>query len=108
MIKEKPLDLLGPTHQRLIMHCLSEVSTKISYRESLEKNLSQWLRFECNFRQSARLASEAEFPETALTGVLSECSDDVKTKILHSLAKRPIVPSSIIDQIALWLQHENR
>jgi len=26
-IEQTPLDLLGPTHQRLVMHCLSEVSS---------------------------------------------------------------------------------
>ncbi|KAK3175390.1 hypothetical protein K4F52_010306, partial [Lecanicillium sp. MT-2017a] len=44
-IEEEPLDLLGPTHQRLVMHCLSEV-TWLPIRSSLEAILAQWLLFE--------------------------------------------------------------
>lgn len=32
-IEEEPLDLLGPTHQRLVMHCLSDISSPFANRE---------------------------------------------------------------------------
>ncbi|KAH8744508.1 hypothetical protein F5883DRAFT_22891 [Diaporthe sp. PMI_573] len=63
---EEPRDLLGPTHQRLVMHCLSEVSTEMLCRKSLEDTLSQWLLFECIFTNDSHLAREMEFPERAL------------------------------------------
>ncbi|KAH8890026.1 hypothetical protein GQ53DRAFT_794983 [Thozetella sp. PMI_491] len=106
-IERQPRDLLGPTHQRLVMHCLSEVSTEMSNRKSLEWKLSQWLLFECSFRRSARLAREAEFPEQALYDALQVCSDDVKKVILRWLQGRPTIPSSIIELAASWLKHEN-
>jgi hypothetical protein len=44
-IEEGPYDLLGPTHQRLVMHCLSEVERKkttfTELRTKLEKQLER-------------------------------------------------------------------
>ncbi|KAK4107017.1 hypothetical protein N656DRAFT_772883 [Canariomyces notabilis] len=57
-IEEEPRDLLGPTHQRLVMHCLSEVERKESaftkLRAKLENQLEQWLLFECDFTKNSR------------------------------------------------------
>jgi hypothetical protein len=101
-IEDKPRDLLGPTHQRLVMHCLSEASAEMPLRSSLETSLKEWLLFECKFTGQARLASEVEFPERALFDALQEGSD-VKMTILKSLAKRPRVPSHIVNLIFSWL-----
>jgi hypothetical protein len=55
MIEEKRRDLLGPVHQRLVMHCLSEVAPLQEtlefkqLREDREHRLKEWLLFECNF-----------------------------------------------------------
>lgn len=57
-IEEEPLDLLGPTHQRLVMHCLSEVSTKMPLRKDLEEKLLLWLYFECGYMKQSCLARE--------------------------------------------------
>ena len=46
---------LGPTNQRLVMHCLSEV-TELPIRSNLEARLSQWLLFECDLTESSLLA----------------------------------------------------
>ncbi|KAI9771053.1 MAG: hypothetical protein M1839_002950 [Geoglossum umbratile] len=102
-IEEEPLDLLGPTHQRLVMHCLSEVSTKMPLRKKLEEKLLQWMLFEYKFTKDSHLASEVEFPELILDTALREGSDDVKVTILKSLAGRPRIPSSIIKLAASWL-----
>ena len=40
IIEEEPLDLFGPAHQRLIMHCLGEISTEAPLRKKLEMILS--------------------------------------------------------------------
>ncbi|RYP46465.1 hypothetical protein DL768_007335 [Monosporascus sp. mg162] len=45
-IEDEPRDLLGPTHQRLVMHCLCEVSTDMRLRKKLEQILTHWLFFE--------------------------------------------------------------
>lgn len=54
-IEEEPRDLLGPTHQWLIMHCLNEVVPRqgsqsfSQFQSELEGQLSLWLLFECKF-----------------------------------------------------------
>jgi hypothetical protein len=56
--REEPRNLLGPTHQRLVMHCLSEVERKgppfTELRSNLENQLKQWLLFECDFTKEFR------------------------------------------------------
>ncbi|KAJ4157867.1 hypothetical protein NW754_009517 [Fusarium falciforme] len=104
VIEQEPLDLLGPTHQRLVMHCLSEVPIRkdreerlskwLRIRKDLEERLSKWLLFECEFSQSADLASEVEFPQQALSNALLESTGDVRITILQSLAKRVTIPPS--------------
>ncbi|KAH7113146.1 hypothetical protein B0J13DRAFT_574779 [Dactylonectria estremocensis] len=107
MIEDEPLDLLGPTHQRLVMHCLSEVSDELPIRTNLEQRLSKWLLFECEFSQSAHLASEVEFPEQALNTALLEETADIRRTILQSLAKRATIPPNTIGRAASWLEDEN-
>ena len=102
MIEDKPRDLLGPTHQRLVMHCLSEASTEMPLRGSLEETLKEWLLFECRFTHHARLASEVEFPERALLDALRE--EPVQRAILRGLANRPTLPSSIVNLLVSWLE----
>ncbi|OAA35576.1 Armadillo-like helical [Cordyceps fumosorosea ARSEF 2679] len=99
-IEEEPLDLLGPTHQRLVMHCLSEISSDLPARKALEERLAQWLLFECKFNKSASLASEVEFPEVALKTALLDESSDVRKTILQSLASRASIPQSIAKVVA--------
>lgn len=103
-IEEEPLDLLGPTHQRLVMHCLSEVSGELSIRAKLEQRLSRWLLFEYEFVQTSWTYSgtEIEFPEQALDTAFREGSDDIKNKILQSITQRATVPASIIDWATSW------
>ncbi|EXK77341.1 hypothetical protein FOQG_17945 [Fusarium oxysporum f. sp. raphani 54005] len=109
-IEKEPRDLLGPTHQRLLMHCLSEVVPSkempafTPLRTKLEDQLSQWLLFECNFTGTSRLAGEMELPEQVLDNVLQQASEDVDIKILESLSTRPEIPLSIIGLATDWLR----
>ncbi|KAL6836761.1 armadillo-type protein [Trichoderma sp. SZMC 28015] len=108
-IEGEPLDLLGPTHQRLVMHCLSEVSNSLPIRTNLEKQLSKWLLFECEFTKSDRiyLGREIEFPEQALDAAFREGSDVVKNKILQSLSQRTTVPANIVEWADSWPGYKN-
>ncbi|KLO87712.1 uncharacterized protein LW93_10048 [Fusarium fujikuroi] len=85
-IEKEPLDLLGPSHQRLIMHCLSEIphseTEPPSYRARLEKTLSDWLLFECDLTERASLAIEAEFPDSSLQIALQQGQTKAKSIIL--------------------------
>ena len=109
MIEEEPRDLLGPTHERLVMHYLSEVvpskevSTFTLLRTKLEDQLSQWLLFECEFKKESRLAGEIELPQQALDNVLQQASEDVKVIVIESLKKRPVIPSNVTDLASPWL-----
>lgn len=93
-IEEEPLDLLGPSHQRLVMHCLSEISRSEtepqSYRVHLEKTLSNWLLFECDIKASTSLAIETEFPDSSLRIALQQGKKKAKCIILRSIRKRAL------------------
>ncbi|PWI64077.1 hypothetical protein PCL_00009 [Purpureocillium lilacinum] len=109
-IEQDPLDILGPTHQRLVMHCLSEVSTenkavrlRLEDELKLEERLRLWLLFECTFHHKSHLAREVEFPEQALRNALREGSDDVRTIIIESLQGRGVIPASINELVLSWL-----
>jgi HEAT repeat protein len=81
-IDTAPLDLLGPTHQRLSMHCLSEISPSInsaaviSLKERLERRLSEWLKFQVRTQHGAHggdtLAGDVEFPVQALINIAQQ------------------------------------
>ncbi|KAI0855015.1 ARM repeat-containing protein [Xylaria cubensis] len=102
-IEEIPLDLIGPAHQRLVMHCLSETdpSAYLEARPNLESRLSQWLLFECDLTLESNLSqwllyeydltgrslltSESEFPHTALHNALEESNRSQRLSIVRSL-----------------------
>lgn len=94
-IEKEPLDILGPSHQRLIMHCLSEIprsgTEPPSYRARLEKTLSDWLLFECDLRACTSLAIEDEFPDSSLQiSLQQQRQTKAKSVILRSIWKRAL------------------
>ncbi|ERF73784.1 hypothetical protein EPUS_09250 [Endocarpon pusillum Z07020] len=107
-IEEEPRDVLGPTHQRLVMHCLSEVERKkttfMELRTKLEKQLEQWLLFECDSTQDCWLAREMECPEQVLVNALKQASEDARPILLGCLDSRASVPPSIISVAVSWLE----
>ncbi|KAK4652824.1 hypothetical protein QC762_0077170 [Podospora pseudocomata] len=107
MIEKEPRDLLGPTHQRLVMHCLSEVERKESnftgLRARLENQLEQWLLFESNFTENSELVREMECPGQVLSNVLTQASEGERTVLLNSLSRRTAVPFNVIKVVSPWL-----
>ncbi|RDA93011.1 hypothetical protein CP533_0714 [Ophiocordyceps camponoti-saundersi (nom. inval.)] len=111
-VQQLPLDILGFTHQRLVMHCLSEVSAeKTIFRQhlenklGLEKRLKQWHLFECvsGTQDGPFLSDEMEF-STVLRDFLRETSDyDAQVWSLRKLRKWPAVPRPVYEEILLWL-----
>ncbi|KAF9766524.1 hypothetical protein IL306_001052, partial [Fusarium sp. DS 682] len=70
-IEKEPVDLLGPTHQRLVMHCLSEAtSLPGDIRTSREERLAEWVLFESDYTGSSGLARESELPGPVLCAAL--------------------------------------
>jgi GTPase SAR1 family protein len=108
-VEETPRDLLGPTHQYLVMHCLSEVERKdtafAEFRTELEETLKKWLLFECHFTRECYLASKMECPEQVLANALNQASEDAKKILLGSLNRRAAIPSRILDLVVSWLEN---
>ncbi|KAH6889415.1 armadillo-type protein [Thelonectria olida] len=105
LIQEEPRDLLGPTHQRLIIHCLSEVesTSNVQPRRCLELGLSEWLSFESHFTGNASLAAEVEFPENIILATLREGASGVRSAILESMLARPGLTEAISQAVATQL-----
>jgi len=108
-VENEPRDLLGPTHQRLVMHCLHEVPSDTSagfahLRTALEDLMTQWLLFEYRLHQRTSLASEMELPERVLEAASREGS--VKTKVAIMSALRKVSPKTT--ELALrWLNDDD-
>ncbi|KAK4062959.1 hypothetical protein Trihar35433_8754 [Trichoderma harzianum] len=109
-MEDQPRDLLGPVHQRLVMHCLSEVGPSdgmesfAHLRRRLEEHLSQWLEFECEFRSTSLLIREIEFPERSLNNVLQRGTVGMRMHVLESLKARPRLPQRTIELMTAWLE----
>ncbi|KAK3944508.1 hypothetical protein QBC46DRAFT_337545 [Diplogelasinospora grovesii] len=109
-IETEPRDLLGPVHQRLVMHCLGEVVSQkempdfTPLRTKLKDQLSQWLLFECKVTGCSHLAGEMEFPERILEAVLRGESEDVKINVLRSLNARSKISPGILKDVAALLK----
>ncbi|EPE07012.1 peptidase c14 [Ophiostoma piceae UAMH 11346] len=103
-IEAKPRDCLGPAHQRLIMHCLSDASPEMALRQGLETQLSRWLLFECNITSNSHLAASVECPEPALAAALRSGPEAVTIALLRSLQQRPVIPSSVLNLAPSWLE----
>jgi len=100
-IDREPVDMLGPTQQRLVMHCLAEVTESEGVRRRLEDQLSQWLEFELKFRKTSQFIRQPEFPERAINLVLERTSEDNKVLILD---KGRNLPFTTLELITGWLE----
>ena len=110
-IEKEPRDLLGPAHQRLIMHCLSEVTPSQEtpkfnrLQKGLESRLKQWLLFECKFNKSMQLGIETECPDHLLPSLVQR--ESVALIVLKALKRRPRISTDIVDQAASWLKDDS-
>lgn len=113
-LDQKPLDLFGVVHQRLLVHCLSETGPKFSLRGKIEGHLSKWLVFQCRVMQPVRktytpkkyviqtLATDDGFPAGAFVGLLEEC-DDVKAIGFESRKRLGHIPSLVMEHLISML-----
>ncbi|EAU36043.1 predicted protein [Aspergillus terreus NIH2624] len=103
-IEAEPLDILGPTHQRLVMHCLSEIRTAATFKKGLEEQLSQWLLFECRNTNRSSLGSDMEFPVPILLRALREESEVDRLLLLGSLRRRLAIEPGILELVTSMLE----
>ncbi|KAL3470095.1 hypothetical protein BJX99DRAFT_264532 [Aspergillus californicus] len=98
-IEEEPRDLLGPAHQRLLMHCFSEIPQSESrdghlqqLRDKMEHGCIQWFEYEDKWLQKMRLCSETEFPDHVLCELIEKSftqrTGSHRRKFLEALAHR--------------------
>ncbi|KAH0594009.1 hypothetical protein MHUMG1_08332 [Metarhizium humberi] len=107
MVQNEPRDLLGPVHQRLVIHCLSEISLQKvpkfqKFYQQLEYEAKQWLLLELRVNDRSRLAAEMEFPDKILAEAL-EGFPEIETQLYMSLRGRPIDSMAVMDHIASCL-----
>ncbi|KAI1477675.1 armadillo-type protein [Daldinia eschscholtzii] len=110
LIEQEPCDLLGSVHQRLVMHCLSEMgtSTNLQCRPALEEKLTQWALFECNFAPSSSLIGDPEFPDSALINALKKASTSQKWLILNLIGRTVRrLSTTTLRTLETLLTHEN-
>ncbi|KAK6957350.1 hypothetical protein Daesc_000134 [Daldinia eschscholtzii] len=99
VIEEEPRDLFGPSHQRLVMRCLSETMTKSPFRVNLDHTLSEWLLFETHYAVFPKLVCQIDFPDSALVIALQHSCACQSKSILTTLASRPYVSCSTIEAV---------
>lgn len=109
-LEAEPRDLLGPTHQRMLMHCLSEMvldgESGLSMRAQIEQHMLQWLRFECNFHNRALLCRQRECPDHLLKILLYKESTQVKENVLEALSVRQGLSKEILQAVTSLLKDE--
>ncbi|KAH8800681.1 armadillo-type protein [Xylogone sp. PMI_703] len=110
-LEAEPRDLLGPAHQRALMHCLSEVTlnteSDFNIRVKIEKHILQWLRFECAFLDTVWLCRERECPEYLLKTLVQEESVVVKRHVLSALYERQGMSTEILKALVLLFKGDN-
>ncbi|OJD18908.1 hypothetical protein AJ78_01094 [Emergomyces pasteurianus Ep9510] len=106
----EPRDLLGPAHQRLLMHCFSEVPHSRSkpylghLRLEMESRCHKWSLHEYNIHKQMYLCCETEFPDHILNKMLTEESNEVKKAILEALYDRFQLSPDLLERIASFLK----
>jgi hypothetical protein len=116
-IDREPRDLLGPAHQRLLMHCFSEITqagdSELTgngndflrrLREKMELGCIQWSDYEHKYLEEMRLCSESEFPEHVLCEMLEknflQRKRPHREKVLRALANRWHISFKLMDIIS--------
>ncbi|EXU98735.1 NACHT and HEAT repeat domain protein [Metarhizium robertsii] len=117
MVQNEPRDLLGPVHQRLVIHCLSEISLQKvpkfqKFYQQLEYEAKQWLLLELRVNYRSRLAAEMEFPDKILAEAFEAKSEEgfreLKSSLYNSLHDRPVLPLAVMDHITSCLVNSEK
>lgn len=107
VLEQEPIDLLGPAHQRLIIHCLSEITTTFPGQMAFQKRLAQWLLFESKSaladKRTPLLVREIEFPDEALKIALLDKTSGTQAQILESLVHRNLAAPGLVPLLKCFL-----
>ncbi|GIJ85932.1 hypothetical protein Asppvi_004803 [Aspergillus pseudoviridinutans] len=110
-LDREPRDMVGLAHQRLTMHCLSEVATASDdeviseTRSSLEKRLLQWVELECQLSSDPEMVAEMECPSHIITTLLGPGYERYHGQILKTLDRGKIqISQDVLDAATLLLK----
>lgn len=104
VLQGDPIDLIGLTHQRLTIHCLSEVSPANGEFQpkvrKLEDIYLQWILRESRLKKAASQSSlmwEGECSDYILETLLK--NSETASKVMEMLCFRPTVSSYILNMV---------
>ncbi|KAF4202962.1 hypothetical protein CNMCM8927_009403 [Aspergillus lentulus] len=110
-LDREPRDMVGPAHQRLTMHCLSEVAPSSDdeviseRRSSLEERLLQWVELECKLSSYPEMAAEMECPSRIITRLLGPGYERHHKQIIETLCRRKVqISQDVLDAAASLLK----
>ncbi|KAI0538646.1 ARM repeat-containing protein [Xylaria digitata] len=107
-IEQEPRDLLGFTHQRLVIRCLSETSLRGSHCRDLEDQIVQWILFEYNESGGNRsyLANYKALPNTVIEKALQQ-NPGTKGQLLRLFSPLRAMSEQRARFIALYTKDED-
>lgn len=109
ILDQKPRDLIGMRHQRVLLGCLSEARNQLEPKtiDGLEKELMKWVDFEMKWKGDySQLGCQRAFPEHLLLKFLHE-SESKKENIIRTLEARSVLSDDAISTLVASLQTEN-
>ncbi|KAI0188180.1 armadillo-type protein [Xylaria flabelliformis] len=104
-IQDEPRDILGPTHQRLVTHCLNEVSKRLPSRASLEDQLVRWITSECQRENRSNLTGGVELRDEVIVKILQEVPEKAM-EVLWSLSQNQSLSEKIVRIVVTHLDKE--
>ena len=109
-LDSEPRDLLGPAHQRLLMHCLGEVVPGLRdnvVRATIEDRLLLWLQFESRMGVSYGLLGDNECPEHFLAKLLQKNPRSAHRTVLYALSSRRSLSLATLETVLAILKNDN-
>ncbi|GKZ88092.1 hypothetical protein AnigIFM59636_007052 [Aspergillus niger] len=101
-IEAKPRDILGPAHQRLVNHCMSEVikETEVGNRSVMQRQMHNWARFAWKFDTLSLFAREREFPGRILEVLYQKEEGQYKSEtILQAILSRDRLSTAFVEYL---------
>jgi hypothetical protein len=102
-IEAEPRDILGPVHQRLLIHCLNEViaDEKDDWnRAAVETTIFEWTRWACAIGCLQSFTSAREFPDHILMRLVrDENVDDTRERIILELLCRGTLGPAVVEYL---------
>jgi hypothetical protein len=99
-IEAEPRDILGPVHQRLLIHCLNEVIADEKgdwNRAAVETTIYEWTRWACLIGRLEPFTSAREFPVHILMRLIRDenMAHPRKSIILAFLSRETLCPAFV-------------